>query len=133
VAEREALRVRELEFKPERETLQRLISIYVEFVDVLNAHVGVVNAMTGKLSIDNEQRVALLKAVQAQLSGSTSQPRASVAALIDAFDANVLAGHDLAERKAVADRAFARRLEARPSSENAQEEAEPVAEPQPET
>jgi hypothetical protein len=130
VAEREAFRVRELEFKPERETLQRLISIFVEFVDVLNAHVGVVNAMAGKLSIDNEQRIALLKAVQTQLSGPTSQPRASVAALIGAFDANVLAGHDLAERKAVADQVLARRLEARPSTENAQEEAEPATEPQ---
>jgi hypothetical protein len=132
VAEREALQVRELEFKPERETLQRLISIYVEFVDTLNALVGVVNAMAGKLSIDNEQRIALLKAVQAQLSGPTSLPRASVAALIEAFDANVLAGHDLADRKAVADQIFARRLEARPSTENAQEEAASATEPQPE-
>jgi hypothetical protein len=133
VADREALRVRELEFKPERETLQRLISIYVDFVDELNAHVGVVNSMARKLSVDNDQRIALLKAAQAQLSRPTSQPRASVAALIDAFEANVLAGHDLVERKAFADQAFARRLQARPSKENAQEETEPVAGPQPET
>jgi hypothetical protein len=133
VADREALRVRELEFKPERETLQRLISIYVDFVDELNAHVGVVNAMARKLSVDNERRIALLKAVQTQLSGPPGQPRASVSALMDAFDANVLAGHDLAERKAVADQAFARRLQARLSSDNAQEEAEPITEPQSET
>ena len=122
-AERDALRERELAFKPERETLERLISIYVDFVEGLNGHVGIVNAMARKLSVDNEHRVALLKAVQAQLGGIASATRGSVAALIGAFEANVLAGHDLAQRKAVADGAFARQLQAGQSTESAKDEA----------
>jgi hypothetical protein len=129
-----ALRERELAFTPERETLQRLISIYVDFVEALNGHVGMVNAMARKLAVDNERRIALLKAVQAQAGGLAKPPRASVAALVDAFDAHVLSGQDLARRKLVADEAFARRLQARqPEGRARHEAAEPLVEAQPET
>jgi hypothetical protein len=131
--ERDALRQREVALKPERETLERLISIYVDFVEALNGHVGVVNAMTRKLSVDNEQRIALLKAVRAQLNSVATPARASIAALIGTFEADVLAGHDLAARKAVADEAFTRRLEARSSVSNAEEAEDPLVETQPET
>jgi hypothetical protein len=124
VTEREALHAKELEFKPERETLQRLISIYEDFVDALNGHIASVNAMTGKLAVDNEQRITLLKAAQAQLDGPPGEAPAPVAALIAAFDANVLAGHDLFDRKAIADQAFARRLDARPETVQQPEDAE---------
>ena len=123
VADRDVLHAKELEFKPERETLQRLISIYEDFVDALNTHIGVVNAMMGKLALDNEQRIALLKAAQVQLSNPTALSIASVASLVAAFDANVLAGHDLSERKRTVDAAFARRLEARAQPDDQPEEA----------
>jgi hypothetical protein len=127
VAEDEMQRERERSRLPERETLQRLITIYEEFVEALNTQVAALNVMVGKLSLDIEQRVALLKAVEAQQAEDARHATTpAVEALIAAFEANVLAGYNLAERKAKTDAAFARRLEPEPTpAEAPAEEAEP--------
>ncbi len=116
ITEREARQEKERALLPERQTLQRLIAIYEEFVEALNAQIAALNVMGAKLTLDIEQRIALLKASEAQQSDAslpTVTPQA--AELIAAFEANVLAGHDLAQRRARADAAFARRLEPAPA------------------
>jgi hypothetical protein len=113
LAEQDDLHEQERALQPGRAALQRLIDIYEELAHVLNAQIAAVNAMTGKLTVDIEQRIALLKAVMSEAVPplpATERP-APVAALIAAFDANVLAGHDLAARKSRADDVFTRRLE----------------------
>lgn len=132
VAEDEMHRERERSRLPERETLQRLIAIYEEFVEALNAQVAALNVMVSKLRLDIEQRIALLKAVEAQeAEGIRHEAVPDVEVLIAAFEANVLAGYNLAERKAKVDAAFARRLEPEPkqadlpSEEREPEEATP--------
>ncbi|AVA22365.1 hypothetical protein ACXHXG_09700 [Rhizobium sp. LEGMi198b] len=113
VAEQDALHEQERALQPGRTALQRLIDIYEELANVLNVKIAAVNAMAGKLAIDIEQRIALLNAVISEAVPplpATERP-ARVAALIAAFEANVLAGHDLAARKARADDVFTRRLE----------------------
>ena len=79
----------------------------------LNAEIAAVNAMAGKLSVDIEQRIALLKALASEIDSPLPAVARSapVAQLIEAFEMNVLAGHDLAARKARADSVFTRRLE----------------------
>jgi hypothetical protein len=111
--ERDSLLSDERSLQLSRDSLQRLIDIYAELVDALNRHVGGINAIAGKLSVDIEQRIALLKAVADDAVPPLPKPArsASVAALIAAFETNVLAGHDLSARKARADEIFARRLE----------------------
>ncbi|WFU07800.1 hypothetical protein QA646_10755 [Rhizobium sp. CB3090] len=133
-AEQNDLHEQERALQPGRAALQRLIDIYEELVNVLNVQIAAINAMAGKLAIDIEQRIALLKAVTSEAVPplpSTERPTA-VAALIAAFEANVLAGHDLASRKARADDIFTRRLEphllAMPAAD-----AEPSEETEPET
>jgi hypothetical protein len=112
-AEQDDLHERERALQPGRAALQRLIDTYEELANVLNVQIAAVNAMAGKLAVDIEQRIALLKAVISEAVPPlpvTERPTA-VAALIAAFEANVLAGHDLATRKARADDIFTRRLE----------------------
>jgi len=113
LAEQEDFREQERALQPGRAALQRLIDIYEELAHVLNAQIAAVNAMAGKLAVDIEQRIALLKAVTSEAVPplpATERP-VPVATLIAAFEANVLAGHDLAARKARADDVFTRRLE----------------------
>ncbi|MEF0938610.1 hypothetical protein [Rhizobium sp. BR 362] len=134
VAERDDLQEQERALQPDRAALQRLIDIYEELANVLNVQIAAVNAMAGKLAVDIEQRIALLRAVISEAVPplpATERPTA-VAALIAAFEANVLAGHDLAARKARADEVFTRRLE--PHLLTAPATAvEPSAETEPET
>lgn len=113
LAEQDDLHARERALQPGRVALQRLIDIYEEVATVLNAQVAAVNAMAGKLAVDTEQRIALLKAVMSEAAPHLPvvERPAPVAALIRAFEANVLAGHDLARRKEHADKVFTRRLE----------------------
>ncbi|MDL2405038.1 hypothetical protein PY650_05105 [Rhizobium calliandrae] len=134
LAEREDLHGQERALQPGRAALQRLIDIYEELADVLNAKIAAVNAMTGKLTIDIEQRIALLKAVMSEAEPAlpASERSAPVAALIATFEANVLAGHDLAARKARADDIFTRRLDPRPPAAPATT-IEPSAETETET
>jgi hypothetical protein len=134
LAEQDDLHEQERALQPGRAALQRLIDIYEELANVLNAEIAAVNAMAGKLTVDIEQRIALLKAVTSEAVpplAATERP-APVDALIAAFEANVLAGHDLAVRKARADGVFTRRLEphllAAPATV-----IEPPAEAEPET
>jgi hypothetical protein len=116
VTERANLQEKERALLPERETLQRLIAIYEDFVEAMNVQIAALNVMGGKLALDIEQRIALLKAVEAQQPETAGQPVApAVAGLIAAFEADLLAGYDLAQRKARADAAFARRLEPAPA------------------
>lgn len=134
LAEQSDLRAREQALQPERTALQRLIDIYEEVATVLNAQVAAVNAMAGKLVVDTEQRIALLKAVMSEVAPplpAVERP-APVAALIGAFEANVLAGHDLARRKEHADKVFMRRLES-PLLATPVTEGEQLVEPEPET
>ncbi|MFS8112766.1 hypothetical protein QD460_13675 [Rhizobium jaguaris] len=134
LAEQGALREQERTLQPGRAALQRLIDIYEELADVLNAEIAAVNAMTGKLTVDIEQRIALLKAVTSEVVPAlpaTERP-ALVAALIATFEENVLAGHDLAARKARADDIFTRRLDPRPPPAPATM-IEPPAETEPES
>lgn len=137
IAEHEMLQESERRLMPERETLQRLIVIYEDFVEALNAQLAAVNAMAAKLRVDAEQRIMLLKSTEAQLSGEIRQlPQEPVAAMIETFEANVLAGYDLPARKAKADAAFARRLYPQPpaaSEEPAAGAAAASDEPQTET
>ncbi len=109
----DALRKRERELQSERTARQRLIDLYEGLVGVLNAQIAAVGAMAGKLNVDIEQRIALLKALTPGVdpSSSVTVRTQAVESLIQAFDANVLAGHDLAARKAHVDFVFARRLE----------------------
>ena len=109
--DRQAVQVRDETLRSELETLQRMIADNEDFVEALNAGVAATNVMTAKLSLDIEQRIALLKATQVQSSGSMAGIPQPVQALIDGFDANSLAGHDLLVRKQRADEAFARRFE----------------------
>jgi hypothetical protein len=134
LAEQDDLHARERALQPGRVALQRLIDIYEDVAGVLNAQVAAVNAMAGKLTIDIEQRIALLKAVMSEAVPPlpTVERAAPVAALIEAFDANVLAGHDLARRKEHADKVFRRRLEPPPPATPVMEGEEQV-EPEPET
>ncbi|QND47824.1 hypothetical protein HB780_19375 [Rhizobium lusitanum] len=134
LAEQSDLRAREQALQPERTALQRLIDIYEEVATVLNAQVAAVNAMAGKLVVDTEQRIALLKAVMSEVVPplpAVERP-APVAALMSAFEANVLAGHDLARRKEHADKVFMRRLES-PLLATPVMEGEQLVEPEPET
>ncbi|MFS8044155.1 hypothetical protein [Rhizobium sp. BR 314] len=113
LAGQDALRKRERELQSDRTMRQRLIDIYEGLAGVLNGQIAAVGAMAGKLTVDIEQRIALLKALTPEVDAlppSTSRSPA-VESLIQAFEANVLAGHDLAARKAHVDFVFARRLE----------------------
>lgn len=113
VAEQDEIRKQERELQSGRTVRQRLIDIYEGLTGVLNAQIAAVAAMAGKLTVDIEQRIALLKALEPELapsSSATTRPPA-VESLIQAFESNVLAGHDLAARKAHVDFVFARRLE----------------------
>lgn len=125
LAEHDALRQRERVLQPRRSALQRLIDIYETLAGALNGQVAAVNAMAAKLAVDTEQRIALMKALASDAVPPLPvvERSAPVAALIAAFEANVLAGYDLATRKAHVDSVFARRLEPPPP-------AEPVAEEQ---
>lgn len=96
---------------PERETLRRLIVNYQDFVDALNAQIGMLNAAMRKLSTDIEQGIALLKAVEGQLDRPAQPLPDDVGARVAAFEQNVMAGQDVFLRKTRADEAFARRLE----------------------
>jgi hypothetical protein len=111
-AELEDIRRQEQELQSARTVRQRLIDIYEGLAGTLNGQVAAVSAMAGKLTVDIEQRIALFKALatEADPVAATSRP-AAVESLIQAFDANVLAGHDLAARKAHVDAVFTRRLE----------------------
>lgn len=113
LAEQDEMRKQERELQAGRTVRQRLIDIYEGLAGVLNTQVAAVGAMAGKLTIDIEQRIALLKALVPEVDPSsfaTARP-AAVESLIQAFESNVLAGHDLAARKAHVDLAFTRRLE----------------------
>ncbi|MQB42369.1 hypothetical protein [Rhizobium sp. ICMP 5592] len=128
LTEQDDLHTRERALQPKRVALQRLIDIYEEVATVLNGQVAAVNAMAGKLAVDTEQRIALLKAVISEAAPplpAVERP-ALVAALIRAFEANVLAGHDLARRKEHADKVFTRRLEPPPPAVSVTEGEEPV-------
>ncbi|OCJ11350.1 hypothetical protein A6U86_23065 [Rhizobium sp. AC27/96] len=113
LAEQDEIRKQERELQAGRTVRQRLIDMYEGLAGVLNAQIAAVGAMAGKLTIDIEQRIALLKALEPEAdppSLAAARPEA-VQGLIEAFEANVLAGHDLAARKAHVDRVFTRRLE----------------------
>ncbi len=113
LTEQDALRKRERELQSDRTVRQRLIDLYEGLVGVLNVQIAAVGAMAGKLTVDIEQRIALLKALTLDVdppSSVAARPPA-VESLIQAYEANVLAGHDLAARKAHVDFVFARRLE----------------------
>lgn len=110
--DRHAAQVRDEVLRSERETLLRLIADDEDFLDVLNSGIAAVNVMAAKLALDVEQRIALLKAVNAQSAKPLVAFPAPVEATIVAFDANILSGHDLLMRKQRTDDAFSRRLEA---------------------
>ncbi|HEY0125190.1 MAG TPA: hypothetical protein VGC14_26190 [Rhizobium sp.] len=134
LAEQNDLHARERDLQPGRAVLQRLIDMHEDVASVLNAQIGAVNAMAGKLAVDTEQRIALLKAAMSEAVPplpAVERP-APVAALIAAFDANVLAGHDLATRKEHADKVFVRRLEPHLLVVPVTEGEQPI-EPEPET
>ncbi len=114
--DRKAAQTREEMLRSERETLMRVISDDEDFLDVLNAGIGAVNVMAGKLAVDIEQRVALLKAAWAQSAVPAEDLPDGVEDLIADFDANALAGHDLLIRKQRAEDAFSRKLEAAPTN-----------------
>jgi hypothetical protein len=134
LAEQSDLHAREDALQPGRAVLQRLIDIHEQVASGLNAQIAAINAMAGKLAVDTEQRIALLKAVISEAVPPLPdvERSAPVVALIEAFDANVLAGHDLATRKEHADNVFRRRLEPPPPAAPVTEGEEPV-EPEPET
>ncbi|MFT4181727.1 MAG: hypothetical protein QM636_07380, partial [Rhizobium sp.] len=127
LADHGALQQRERVLQPQRSALQRLIDIHEGLAGVLNGQGAAVNAMAAKLAVDTEQRIALIKALTADAVPSLSavEKPAPVAALIAAFEANVLAGYDLATRKAHADSVFARRLEPPPPPEPEAEDPAP--------
>ena len=133
VAERDMFRDRERALQPPREALQRLIDIYEELVDAQNGQIAAVNAMMGKSAVDIEQRIALLKGVASEAVPPlpVTQRPAAVAALFTAFEANILAGHDLAARKARADDIFSRRLQPHsPATSAPKIEEQTAAEPE---
>jgi hypothetical protein len=110
VDERQACLARESMLRPERATLQQLISLHEDFVDALNGHIGIFNVMRNKLVIDIEQRIALMKAVSADTGLPVGDLPQSVVVLVEAYEASALSGYALADRKARADEAFARRM-----------------------
>ncbi|NLS15549.1 hypothetical protein HGP16_03120 [Rhizobium sp. P40RR-XXII] len=116
LAEQEDIRRQEAGLQSDRTAGQRLIDIYEGMAASLNVQVAAVSAMTAKSAVDIEQRIALLKALASNADGPAvvAARTAAVENLIQAFEANVLAGHDLAARKAHADAVFTRRLEPRP-------------------
>ncbi|MGY5805139.1 hypothetical protein ACXHMN_27670 [Rhizobium sp. LEGMi12c] len=113
VAEQDDIRRQEQELQSRRTVRQRLIDIYEGLAVALNGQIAAIGAMAAKLTIDIEQRIALLKALatEAEPASTTVSRTAAVESLIQAFEANVLAGHDLAARKAHVDAVFKRRLE----------------------
>jgi len=112
VAEQDDIRRQEQELQSRRTVRHRLIDIYEGLAAALNGQIAAIGAMAGKLTVDIEQRIALLKALATETPASTTISRtAAVESLIQAFEANVLAGHDLAVRKAHVDAVFKRRLE----------------------
>lgn len=113
LVEQDRLREKERVLQSGRTAHQRLIDVYEGLAGALNAEIAAVNAMAGKLSVDIEQRIALLKALASEIDSPLPAVARSapVAQLIEAFEMNVLAGHDLAARKARADSVFTRRLE----------------------
>lgn len=113
LAEQDGLRKRERELQAGRTVRQRLIDVYEGLAGVLNTQIAAVGAMAGKLTVDIEQRIALLKALAPEVDPQSLVAARSEAVenLIGAFESNVLAGHDLAARKAHVDLAFTRRLE----------------------
>jgi hypothetical protein len=127
--ERDACLARESLLRPERATSQQLITLYEDYVDALNAHVGMLNAIRTKLAVDIEQRIALMKAVSAATGAAPGDLPPPVAALVEAFDASALSGYALMDRKARVDEAFARRLHPRPIPPPEVSEPAPAAEP----
>ncbi|MBO9099097.1 MULTISPECIES: hypothetical protein [unclassified Rhizobium] len=113
--DRQAAEVKDKMLRSEHETLLRLMTDDEDFLDVLNSGIAAVNVMAAKLAIDVEQRVALLKAANEQSATQGEDLPAGVEDLVAAFEANLLAGHDMLLRKQAADEAFARRLEVAPS------------------
>jgi len=113
LAEQEDIRRQEQALQSRRTARQRLIDIYEGLAAALNGQIAAIGAMTGKLTGDIEQRIALLKALatEAAPTSATVSRTAAVESLIQAFEANVLAGQDLAARKAHVDAVFTRRLE----------------------
>ncbi|GAC1040407.1 hypothetical protein [Rhizobium sp. No.120] len=116
VAEQDDIRRQEQALQSRRTARQRLIDIYEGLAAALNNQIAAIGAMAAKLSVDIEQRIALLKALatEAEPTSTTVSRTAEVENLIQAFEANVLAGHDLAARKAHVDAVFKRRLEPHP-------------------
>lgn len=108
--DRHAVQSKEETARAERETLHRLMADDEDCVEALNAGIAAVNAMAAKLKVDIEGRVALLKAVCVQAAVDFPELPGPVAALVTAFEADILAGHDLLQRKQRADDAFARRM-----------------------
>jgi hypothetical protein len=113
VAEQDDIRRQEQELQSRRTVRQRLIDIYEGLAAALNNQIAAIGAMAAKLTVDIEQRIALLKALatEAEPASATGSRTAAVESLIRAFETNVLAGHDLAARKAHVDAVFTRRLE----------------------
>lgn len=107
---------------PERETLRRLVFNYQDFVDALNRQTGILNAVKRKLSTDIEQGVALLKAVEEQLDRPLPPLAPEIAAVVAAFEQNVMSGRDILARRTRADEALARLL-AMPDDVNAADTA----------
>jgi hypothetical protein len=108
--DRHAVQSKEEMVRAERETLQRLMADDEDCVEALNAGIAAVNAMAAKLKVDIEGRVALLRAVAMRTAVGFPELPEPVAALVANFEADILAGHDLLQRKQRADDAFARRL-----------------------
>jgi hypothetical protein len=129
--ERDACLARESLLRPERTTSQQLISLYEDYVDALNAHVGTLNAIRAKLAVDIEQRIALMKAVSAATGAAPQDLPPPVAALVEAFDASALSGYGLSDRKARVDEALARRLHPHPIPPPQVPEPAAAAEPAP--
>lgn len=123
--DRHAAGVRQETLQSEQQTLQRMISDDEDCVVALNAGIAAVNVIAVKLAVDIEQRVALLKAANVQSSNPATDFSAAAQALIAAYDADILAGHDLFKRKQSADAAFMRQLAASsPASELSETEAD---------
>ncbi|MGV1789343.1 hypothetical protein [Rhizobium sp. A37_96] len=113
LAEQDTIRRQEKELQSARMVRQRLIDIYERLAAALNGQIAAVSAMAAKLAVDIEQRIALLKALETEAdpASATVVRTAAVESLIRAFETNVLAGQDLAARKAHVDAVFTRRLE----------------------
>lgn len=134
---RQAAAVAEESLQAERQTLMRMIADDEDFVEALNAGSADVNVLAAKLAVDIEQGTALLKAADAQSQDPIGERAAPVQALLAAFDANIVAGHDLLARKRRVDDAFSRRLEAaqppagQPASEDPEAEMPATSPPPP--